>query len=83
MIKSGRGKMVRIEGQVSAPSRAGVNVADSLMLAMEVEKYLRKQHQLQLDFYLAAGNDPRNTGRTVKIMLYPNRFTEQPYQHQQ
>jgi hypothetical protein len=83
LIKSGQGKIVRIEGQVAAAPRGGTNVADALLLAMEVEKYLRKQHKLQLDFYLAAGNNPSNTGRTVKIMLYPNSFTEQSCrQHQ-
>ena len=78
LLKVGAGKMVRLEGHVGAGRTRADYVKKSLVLAQEVERYLRVEQKVSLDLYLAAVDDkiPPRKGSYVRIVVYPQEFKE-------
>lgn len=80
LLERGRGKMVRLEGHSGSGRTRAEYVKKSLLLAKEVERYLRLEQKVNLDLYLAAVDDriPPRAANFVRIVVYPQEFREMP-----
>ena len=80
LLTIGAGKMVRLEGHAGGGRTRADYVKKSLLLAQEVERYLRVEQKVSLDLYLAAADDkiPPRQGSFVRIVVYPQEFREKP-----
>lgn len=75
--KVGKGKVIRIEGRFSGRDK-DEKIKKSLIIAKEVEQYLRVKHKLPLDLYIAAQDDivDNKSGKSVRILVYSADFSE-------
>jgi hypothetical protein len=78
LAKTGHDALIRLEGHSRGGKTRNQYIEKSLLLAKNVENYLRLDKGLNSDLYLAAINDdiPITGGNYIRIVIYPNIYKE-------